>query len=83
MPQNSLIDIKQSWKRTTLKVNSVNTPQRPASPCINLCKMDDADQYCLGCQRTLDEIAAWSELSDAEKEVIWTELDKRRTNLHE
>ncbi len=45
--------------------------------------MDDADQYCLGCQRTLDEIAAWSELSDAEKEVIWAKLDKRRANFHE
>ncbi len=45
--------------------------------------MDDADQYCLGCQRTLDEIAAWSELSAAEKEVIWAKLDQRRANLHE
>jgi predicted Fe-S protein YdhL (DUF1289 family) len=64
-------------------VNSTNTPSRPASPCINLCRMDDADLYCLGCHRTLNEIAAWSELSDSEKDVIWAELDIRRANLHE
>lgn len=45
--------------------------------------MDDDDLYCLGCHRTLDEIAAWSELSDTEKEVIWSQLDIRRTNLDE
>lgn len=44
--------------------------------------MDDADLYCLGCHRTLDEIAAWSELNESEKEIIWTELDIRRTQLH-
>lgn len=55
---------------------------RTLSPCINLCRMDDADLYCLGCHRTLDEIAAWSELSESEKEIIWAELDIRRTQLH-
>jgi len=45
--------------------------------------MDDADLYCLGCHRTLDEIAAWSELGDTEKEVVWAQLDMRRANLHE
>lgn len=44
--------------------------------------MDDTDLYCLGCHRTLDEIAAWSELSESEKEIIWAELDIRRTQLH-
>ncbi|MFZ9263719.1 MAG: DUF1289 domain-containing protein [Polynucleobacter sp.] len=83
MPPSFPTDIKQFWKRTTLKVNSPNTPSRPASPCINLCRMDDDDLYCLGCHRTLDEIAAWSELSDTEKEVVWSQLDIRRTNLDE
>ncbi len=53
-------------------------PLRTHSPCINLCKMDDEDRYCLGCRRTLDEIAAWSELSDLEKDALWQVLDLRR-----
>ncbi len=64
-------------------MNNPTTSLRTASPCINLCRMDDADRYCLGCHRTLDEIAAWSELSESEKEVVWTELDIRRAHLHE
>ena len=50
---------------------------RPASPCINLCRMDDEDRYCLGCFRTLDEIALWSDLNTAEKELVWLALEKR------
>ncbi|MBU3542544.1 MAG: DUF1289 domain-containing protein [Burkholderiaceae bacterium] len=53
-------------------------PLRTHSPCINLCKMDDEDRYCLGCRRTLDEIAVWSELSDLEKDALWQVLDLRR-----
>lgn len=32
--------------------------QPVASPCISVCKMDDARGLCLGCMRTIDEIAA-------------------------
>jgi len=53
---------------------------RPHSPCINLCRMDDDDHYCLGCYRTLDEIAAWSDLDSKEKELVWQILDQRRLN---
>jgi uncharacterized protein len=39
--------------------------------------MDDEDRYCLGCRRTLDEIALWSSLDQEEKEVVWQLLEKR------
>lgn len=51
---------------------------RPASPCINLCRMDNEDRYCLGCFRTLDEITLWSDLNAEEKELVWQALEKRR-----
>lgn len=41
--------------------------------------MDDDDRYCLGCFRTLDEIAEWSDLNAKEKELIWEKLDIRRS----
>jgi predicted Fe-S protein YdhL (DUF1289 family) len=36
------------------------------SPCIGVCALG-ADGLCQGCLRTVDEIAAWSRLSDAER----------------
>jgi len=34
---------------------------------------------CEGCFRTLDEIAAWSAMSDAEKRSVLAQLPARRT----
>ncbi|HET8830586.1 MAG TPA: DUF1289 domain-containing protein, partial [Casimicrobiaceae bacterium] len=36
-----------------------------ASPCISVCRIDDATALCVGCLRTLDEIAAWGTLDNA------------------
>ncbi|MBN8510675.1 MAG: DUF1289 domain-containing protein [Burkholderiales bacterium] len=40
--------------------------------------MDPATGWCLGCRRTIDEIASWSRLSDAERRAVWRQLDARR-----
>jgi predicted Fe-S protein YdhL (DUF1289 family) len=48
------------------------------SPCINICRMDEASGWCEGCLRTLDEIACWSLLDDAEKTAVVQTLDERR-----
>jgi len=47
------------------------------SPCICVCTMDPATGLCLGCYRTLDEIAAWSGMSDADKRAVWLRLLER------
>jgi predicted Fe-S protein YdhL (DUF1289 family) len=39
--------------------------------------MDDEDRYCLGCHRTLDVIALWPSLDQAEKESVWQLLEER------
>ena len=49
-----------------------------ASPCISVCRMDEASGWCEGCLRTLDEIAAWSLLDDEAKRAVWLELARRR-----
>lgn len=49
------------------------------SPCINVCRIDEATGWCDGCQRTLDEIAEWSVLDDAEKRDVWRQLAARRS----
>lgn len=43
-----------------------NTFRAVLSPCIGVCTLR-ADGLCEGCLRTVDEIAAWSRLSDAER----------------
>ena len=48
------------------------------SPCINVCRMDEATGWCAGCLRTLDEIAAWSTLAEAGKRAVWGTLAQRR-----
>ena len=47
------------------------------SPCVKVCRMDPGLGLCLGCRRTLDEIARWAQMSDAERERILAELPAR------
>ena len=37
------------------------------SPCIGICQMDDASGYCIGCGRTIDEIAGWSGATEQQR----------------
>jgi hypothetical protein len=39
--------------------------------------MDAASGLCVGCGRTLDEIARWSSLGDAERRGIMRDLPER------
>jgi uncharacterized protein len=41
--------------------------------------MDADDRYCLGCRRTLGEIARWSQMTDAERAAVMVQLPARRT----
>jgi prolyl-tRNA editing enzyme YbaK/EbsC (Cys-tRNA(Pro) deacylase)/predicted Fe-S protein YdhL (DUF1289 family) len=54
------------------------SPARPASPCVNICRMDARTGWCEGCRRTIDEIAAWSSLDAAARERIWKDLPQRQ-----
>ena len=44
------------------------------SPCISVCRMNAQTQWCEGCYRTLDEIGAWSTLSEEGKAQTWQRL---------
>lgn len=57
-------------------------PETPAaSPCINVCRMDARSGLCLGCARTLDEIAGWSQASEAQRQAVLAQLPARRVRL--
>ena len=48
------------------------------SPCIDVCRMDARTGLCEGCLRTIDEIIAWSRMSEDEKRAVCLRLDVRR-----
>ena len=52
-----------------------------SSPCIKVCQMDPVRGVCLGCCRTLDEIARWSQMDDPQREAIIADLRERRKRL--
>ena len=60
---------------TEIKQNG-NRDERPLSPCVLICTLDEAKQ-CLGCGRTLAEISAWATLSIAEQWQIVDALTTR------
>jgi predicted Fe-S protein YdhL (DUF1289 family) len=45
--------------------------------------MDPARGLCLGCRRTLDEIARWGAMSDEERERILSALKDRASDVAE
>jgi len=47
------------------------------TPCVKVCQMDPQRGICLGCKRTLDEIARWGMMSNQERERVLAELPKR------
>jgi len=52
------------------------------SPCIKVCVIDEAVGVCLGCCRTLGEIAAWGSLDEAARAAIVAALPARREELN-
>ncbi len=47
------------------------------SPCVKICVMDPVERICTGCGRTLDEIARWGSMSDAERARVMGALKER------
>nr|WP_312968543.1 DUF1289 domain-containing protein [Brucella intermedia] len=47
------------------------------SPCILVCTIDTETSFCLGCARTLDEIARWSSMSAEERTAVLSLLADR------
>lgn len=61
-------------KRLTIPVTSLPST-RPLSPCVQICRVDQAAKTCEGCGRTLDEIAGWGHMTETEKAPVWARLE--------
>jgi prolyl-tRNA editing enzyme YbaK/EbsC (Cys-tRNA(Pro) deacylase)/predicted Fe-S protein YdhL (DUF1289 family) len=47
------------------------------SPCVSVCRMDEAAGLCLGCLRSIEEIIAWPKVDDAGRMAIWRGIEER------
>ncbi|MCB1396025.1 MAG: DUF1289 domain-containing protein [Rhodobacter sp.] len=54
------------WKRNEVE-----------SPCVKVCVIHQGAGLCVGCHRTLDEIARWSRMTPDERRAVIAELPDR------
>lgn len=54
------------WKRAEVE-----------SPCIKLCVTHPESGFCIGCYRSLSEIARWSVMTPQERRAVMAELPAR------
>jgi uncharacterized protein len=50
------------------------------TPCIAVCMIDPRTSLCLGCGRTLPEIARWHRMGRAERLAVVAQLAARMTD---
>jgi uncharacterized protein len=61
---------------------AMNAPPRPiATPCVQVCIVDGESGFCLGCYRTLGEVAGWSGLGEEARAAIMADLPGRRGRI--
>jgi uncharacterized protein len=53
-------------------------PQLIQSPCTRVCIIDQVTGLCVGCRRTIDEIARWMQMTEDERQHIMASLPDRR-----
>jgi len=46
------------------------------TPCIAVCTIDPKSRLCIGCGRTLTEIARWRSMAPSERRTIMAELPR-------
>jgi uncharacterized protein len=49
------------------------------TPCVKICTLDARMGLCLGCGRTIDEIARWTTMTASERAQVMLELPERLT----
>jgi uncharacterized protein len=53
---------------------------RVESPCVNVCTLN-AQQVCIGCGRTIEEIAVWSRLGREERLAVCERAARRKQSI--
>jgi len=67
--------------RSFLGKEEVMSNKRINSPCIKICSVDEQTGYCIGCLRTLEEIARWSQMDDRERQIVYHDINLRKRSV--
>ena len=51
------------------------------SPCVKVCAIDATTGWCLGCGRSMAEIASWSTLEPERRRTVIGELNARKAAI--
>jgi predicted Fe-S protein YdhL (DUF1289 family) len=60
---------------------SAGPPKAIATPCVQVCAVDGESGLCLGCFRTLKEIAGWRAMGEEARAEVMAELPDRRSRV--
>lgn len=60
---------------------SFMTNSEIVSPCIKVCAVDGRSGWCLGCGRSLEEIATWVRIGEAGRTDVMADLPRRMEML--
>jgi predicted Fe-S protein YdhL (DUF1289 family) len=63
------------------RANSDRAMTAIETPCIDICIVDQHSALCVGCGRSLAEIAAWSRYSADERSRVMANLPQRLDRL--
>lgn len=47
------------------------------SPCVKVCVVHPTERICVGCLRSIDEIARWSRMSPEDRRAVMADLPDR------
>ncbi|MGO8797578.1 MAG: DUF1289 domain-containing protein [Roseiarcus sp.] len=56
---------------------NVDRASPPSTPCVQICVIDPRSALCVGCGRTVREIAAWGSLDEPSRLAIMAGLQAR------
>lgn len=51
------------------------------SPCVKLCVVHPEERICVGCLRSMEEIATWSRLTPQARAAVMADLPARAPRL--
>jgi predicted Fe-S protein YdhL (DUF1289 family) len=80
-PGERLLDRAVSLRMRRMTDATISTDDFPvASPCVSVCSVDGRTGFCLGCWRTLKEIAQWGRLSNGERRDVLRAIRERQAD---
>ncbi len=51
------------------------------SPCVKVCVVHPTERICVGCLRSIDEIAGWSRMTAEDRHAVMQDLPGRAPRL--